>query len=393
MDGAMLEDGDVEAALLRRNQELSILNAIAEALNRAVDLREALDAALRLVAELLGLHAGWVWLLDEDTGEASVAAQLNLPPSLAEHPARMRGGCLCLDTFRAGDLTGAASVNLLRCSRLQYLTEGTQGLRFHASIPLYATDKPLGVMNVASADWRELEPEDLRLLYTIGYQMGVAVERARLQERARRLATVEERNRLAREIHDTLAQGLAAITLHLESADALLERDMSRAQAAIRKALALTRSNLEEARRSVLDLRAGPLQEQTLPEALAALARAFGQEHGVQVRWRHSGAADHLPARVESGLYRIAQESLTNIARHAGASRARLSLDITTTGIKMEIADNGVGFDPAQPAAVGHFGLAGIAERVHLLGGTLEVASGPGKGTRIMVKVPLGQGL
>src|SRR5436190_8752647 len=94
------DNSAVQVALLRRNQELSILNQIAEALNRAVDLHEALDAALRLVADLLGLHSGWVWLLDETTHEATVAATLNLPASLANYPGRMRGGCLCLDTFR-----------------------------------------------------------------------------------------------------------------------------------------------------------------------------------------------------------------------------------------------------------------------------------------------------
>ncbi len=378
-----------EAELLRRNQELSILNAIAEALNRAVDLREALDQSLRLVAELLGLHAGWVWLLDEDGGEPYVAARLNLPEGLARYPARMRGGCLCLDTFRAGDLTGAASVNLLRCSRLQYLTEGTNGLRYHASIPIYAHGKPLGVMNVASADWRELAEEDLRLLYTIGYQMGIAVERARLSERARRLATVEERNRLAREIHDTLAQGLAAIVLHLESADALLEANPTRAQAGLRRALELTRANLDEARRSVVGLRARPLQDQTLPAAIGALVGAFSEEHGVHVGWRHAGPAERLPAHVELAVYRIAQEALANIARHAQASRARVELDITDSELRLRVSDNGVGFDPAQECEPGHFGLVGMTERAHLLGGALDIASAPGRGTRLTIRVPL----
>ncbi|MCW5851804.1 MAG: GAF domain-containing sensor histidine kinase [Anaerolineae bacterium] len=383
------DENPAEAELLRRNQELSILNAIAEALNRAVDLREALDQSLGLVADLLGLHAGWVWLLDEDSGEPHVAAQLNLPAGLARYPGRMRGGCLCLDTFRAGDLTGAASVNLLRCSRLQYLTEGTNGLRYHASIPIYAHEKPLGVMNVASADWRELEEEDLRLLYTIGYQMGIAVERARLSERARRLATVEERNRLAREIHDTLAQGLAAIALHLESADALLDVNPLRAQASLRRALELTRANLDEARRSVLDLRARPLQDQTLPAALGALVRAFAEEQGIHVGWRHAGSADTLPARVEAAVYRMAQEALTNIARHAQATRARVELDITDTELRVRVIDNGIGFNPNQECEPGHFGLVGMTERAHLLGGTLDIASAPGRGTRLTIRVPL----
>src|SRR5215472_1152224 len=91
-------------ALARRNRELSILNSIAEALNRSVDMDQALRAALARVAELLGLHTGWIWLLDEETGASYLGAALNLPPALTKNPLRMCGSCYCLDTFRAGDL-------------------------------------------------------------------------------------------------------------------------------------------------------------------------------------------------------------------------------------------------------------------------------------------------
>ncbi len=100
--------------------------------------------------------------------------------------------------------------NVVTCSRLKNLVDGTDGLRYHASIPLYAHGKQLGVLNVASTDWRELSQEDLQLLYTVGDLLGIAVERARLFARSAHLGALEERNRLARELHDTLAQGLTA---------------------------------------------------------------------------------------------------------------------------------------------------------------------------------------
>lgn len=130
--------------------------------------------------------------------------------------------------------------------------DGTDGLRYHASFPLYAHGKELGVLNVASPDWRELSPEDLRLLYSVGDLLSIAVERARLFACSAHLGAVEERNRLAREIQDTLAQGLSAIALNLETADALLEgeADPERVGRAVRQALALTRASLDEARRS-----------------------------------------------------------------------------------------------------------------------------------------------
>src|SRR5579883_2871929 len=255
------------ASLLRSNRDLAVLYAIAGHLNRKVDVHEALQEVLAQVTRLLGLQTGWVWLLNEH-GETYLAASQSLPPYLADHPERMTGSCLCLDTFLCGDLEGASNVDVLRCSRLKNAERDSDptalGLRFHASVPIYAGDTPLGVLNVASKDWRELQEKELQLLHIISDQIGLAIQRARLSadhtRAAARLATIEERNRLAREIHDTLAQGLAAITLQLETADALTTSHPQRAQDAIQRALRLARSNLEEARRSVMDLRAAPLQ-------------------------------------------------------------------------------------------------------------------------------------
>jgi two-component system, NarL family, sensor kinase len=377
--------------LRRRNRELSILIAIARALNQSVDLDQALRATLAQVAELLDLRTGWIWLLDEETGESYLAAAQNLPPGLAANPRRMEGSCYCLDTFRAGDLAGAANVNVVTCSRLKRLMEGTGGLRYHASIPLYAYDKKLGVLNVASPDWRELSPDDLELLHAIGDLLGIAVERARLYLRSVQMGALEERNRLAREIHDTLAQGLAAIALRLESVDALLEagaEGTARMRAAVEQALGLTRANLEEARRSVLDLRAASLEGQTLTQALHALAAEVEREGGGRVTCEITGGGRPLPARIETGLYRIAREAMNNVARHAHATRARLSLVMTPEEARLVIEDDGRGFDPAE-APQGRYGLRGMSERARLLGGKLRVATSPGEGTRIEAVIPL----
>ncbi len=379
--------------LRRRNRELSILIAIARALNQSVDLDQALRATLAQVAELLDLRTGWIWLLDEETGESYLAAAQNLPPGLAANPRHMEGRCYCLDTFRAGDLAGAANVNVVTCSRLKGLVDGTDGLRYHASIPLYAHDKKLGVLNVASPDWRELSPDDLALLHAIGDLLGIAVERARLFLRSAQMGALEERNRLAREIHDTLAQGLAAIALRLESVDALLEAgaqtgDAARLRSGVRQALALTRANLEEARRSVLDLRAASLEGQTLAQALQSLASEIELDGGGRVTCEITGGGRPLPARVEVGLYRIAREALTNVARHAHATRGRLGLVMTPEEARLMVEDDGRGFDPAG-IPQGRYGLRGMSERARLLGGALRVATSPGEGPRVEAVIPL----
>jgi len=383
------------AELQRRNRELSILNVIADALNRQVDLRQALQTTLAQVADLFSLETGWVFLVRPD-GNSYLAAAQNLPNVFVDEPQRMEGDCYCLESFFAGDMDGAANVNIITCTRLKNIVAIADGLRYHASIPLYAQGegpdrRKLGVLNVASAVWRDLSDDDLQLLHTVGDMVGIAVERAQLFERSAETGALEERNRLAREIHDTLAQGMAAISMQLETADALLDSSANqRAQAALQQALKLTRANLEEARRSVLDLRAVPLEGRTLCEALIALLKDF--ETRTKIRTHFDGAGTHrpLPARVEVTLYRIAQEALTNASRHAQAKQLTLQMNMTPDHVEMVVEDDGIGFDPSQPMPH-RFGLIGMSERARLAGGALEVKSCPGEGTRVEVSVPLGE--
>jgi two-component system NarL family sensor kinase len=366
------------------------LNTIAASLNREAELSQALEVALKHVAELLHLHTGWIFLLDEETHELYLAASLNLPPALTKSPRRMQGTCYCLDTYLAGDMDGAANVNVITCTRLKDLVDGTDGLRYHASIPLYARDKKLGVLNVASPDWRGLSQDDLRLLYTVGDLLSMAVERSRLYSKSTELGIVEERNRLAREIHDTVAQGLAAISLRLETAEALLETDAEaeKVQRTIHQALELTRANLDEVRRSVLDLRAAPLEGRTLVEALQKLAETHRQQWGLDIEFESTG--NHpLSVRLEIGLYRVAQEALTNVGRHAAATTVCFKLATTPQKAQLIVEDDGCGFDSNATNTEGHYGLVGINERVKLMGGKLQINSSLGDGTRLEVIIPM----
>ena len=378
--------------LAHRNRELAILNEIASALNEEVGLDAALKTALAKVAELLELRTGWIWLLTGEDGQDSyLAAAQNLPPALRDDPRRMEGGCHCLNTFRAGDLSGAANVNVVGCSRLWDLVDGTGGLRYHTSVPLYAAQgTKLGVLNVAATQWRELSPSELQLLHTIGDLLSITIERARLFARSAQIGAAEERNRLAREIHDTLAQNLAAITLQMETADALLELGAGVEEIAptVRKALELSRSGLHEARRSVLDLRAVPLEDRSLAEAVQVLAGEIEERTGIAVQLELVGAHTPLPLRIEVGLYRIIQEALSNVRQHAGASRVDLKLVLTPDSVRLTVQDDGRGFQP-EAIPEGHYGLIGINERVHLMGGKLDLNSGPAAGTRLIVSIPL----
>ena len=203
------------------------------------------------------------------------------------------------------------------------------------------------------------------------------------------LGATEERNRLARDIHDTLAQGLSGIILQLETADALLEdvTDAASARTMLQRALESARHNLDEARRSVLDLRAAPLEGRTLSEAVEALVKTQFANTDITIDLS-LGENRALPARIEVGLFRIAQEAITNVIKHSCAKHLTVRLNTTPQRVVMMIEDDGCGFD-TDTIQKGHFGLIGMQERVRLLNGTFEISSCPETGTSLHITVPL----
>jgi two-component system, NarL family, sensor kinase len=371
------------------------LRAIAEALNGASDVDRALRAALSLVIDLLGLRTGWVWLIDPVTGRFYSAAAQDLPPFLRQ-PVRMTGHtCWCIEAFRSGHLK-AGNIDVIECSRLRAALASdrgaTQGLRWHASIPLVFGNRQLGIMNVASQTWRKLTRRELDLLTTIASQVGVAIERARLAETSVGAARTEERARLARDLHDTLTQGLTAIALHVEAAMAALPAagpgvDMARGQ--LTRALTVTRANLDEARRSLRELRGSPLAGRPLPEVLAALGRQVAADSGIRVHVNasHVPLGPGLPPNIEEALFRIAGEAVTNAQRHAGARDIEVGLTATRTRIRLVVSDNGHGFVVKRRGD--GFGLDGMRERARVAGGRVVIRSQPGKGTDVIAEVPL----
>jgi signal transduction histidine kinase len=198
------------------------------------------------------------------------------------------------------------------------------------------------------------------------------------------LATIQERNRLAREIHDSLGHYLTVINVQLEAAQALVTDDPPRATTALRKAQSLAQEGLADVRRSVAALRAAPNDGRPLPEALGQLV-AETRAAGILTHLEVLGQPRALAAQTEQTLYRAAQEALTNVRKHARASRADLTLDYAQADrLRLVIQDNGIG--AAETA--GGFGLLGLRERAALVGGSLAVQSAPGQGFRVEIEAP-----
>lgn len=217
--------------------------------------------------------------------------------------------------------------------------------------------------------------------------------RAELAAAERQAGTLEERARLSREIHDTLAQGFASVVAHVEAADAVLDADPGRAREHIREAEEVARASLADARGLVWALRPAVLTDGGLPAALERAVAGSTAADGPAVELTISGLPRPLHPDVEVSLLRAAQEGLANARRHADARRVTLTLTYFEDEVALDVSDDGRGFDPAaleEPGPAGGHGLRGMRERAERLGGRLEVESSPGEGTAIALALPTG---
>jgi len=265
-------------------------------------------------------------------------------------------------------------------------------------VPLIAPqEKRVGLLSVASRRrWWPFSGGAVRRYSTVATQAALALENMRLVEEARRVGqeagTLRERDRLAREIHDTLAQGFVSIVMSLEaSEDEEASAALRRRQEGIERT---ARESLSEARRLVRALGPAQLEEASLPEALEELARRFSGESGVKTEAVVDGDPVPLSAGAEAALLRVAQEALHNVRKHAGAERVMISLSYMGDRVVLDVRDDGVGFDPeevsggSEDGISGGFGLSGMGRRIEEEGGTLKVESAPGEGTTLTVEMP-----
>ena len=216
--------------------------------------------------------------------------------------------------------------------------------------------------------------------------------RAGLAAAERRAGVLAERQRLAREIHDTLAQGFASIVTLSEAARAQARVSPQAAMRRLEEVADAARRSLGEARRAIWALRTEALEHGSLGRALGELAAGFGCQTGIDTQSAVTGEEDELLPDAQEALLRTAQEALANVRKHARAHRVRLTLSYLDDAILLDVRDNGSGFDLAAPVRTGSggFGLAGMRERVAALGGTLTVESAPGQGTTVAAAVPRG---
>jgi signal transduction histidine kinase len=376
----------LERKVADRTRELATLNAITAQVSHSLNLAEILNDALDQVLKVMGMECGLAFSVEEETGKLVLAAHRGLPEEFR---------CQAEQQFLEDGVVEEAVTNgapVIRRDVEPVRLEGEpwgkrQPAGLTISIPLMARGRALGAIRLDGQAPRPVTSEEMSLLASIGQQIGVAAENARLYEQAQQLAVVRERHRLARDLHDSVMQALYGVTLYAEAAARqLTSGDGDLATGHLREIRSTAQDALREMRLLIFELRPLILKRDGLAAALQARLEAVEGRVGIETKF--SGAGDcRLPPEVEEGLYRVAQEALNNALKHAMASSVSVFLKGNGHGVALEIADDGMGFDPQAVDGRGGFGLRGMQERVTRLGGTLTVQSRPGAGTRIRVEV------
>lgn len=388
----MYEDlAERDTALSQRNKDLALLNAIGETLSSTNEIEDILDKTLTHVMTYLQVEAGEIFLTEED----------GLSLRMALHRGEAAEAFWTKDHFRLGEgFVGivAESGKPLVTDSLQrdmrFLRRGVvnAGFRCIACIPLIAHGNVVGVMGLATRHFQCLDQRVVDLLMAVGTWAGMAIENARLNQQSRRIAVMEERERIGMDLHDGIIQSIYAVGLALDYARMEIETNPNKALVKLEQAIEGLNGTIRDIRTYIMDLRPRQFRGENLKESLEHLIdETRGNTHlDISLNGPEDGSLV-LPTVTATALFHICQEALANIAKHAHAHRAVINLQSREGRVMLEIIDDGVGFDKRQVRmALGH-GLANMVTRAHKVGGDIEIHAEPGKGTTILAWAPLNQ--
>ncbi len=379
--GLKQSHAELRSQIEQRNRELATLANIALTISQTTTLKDVLRGALDETVAAMKLDDGAIQLCDADGQFRERVTTNGIPPELAN--------AWCGDDLGAVDqavFVADTQAEVRALSRIFH----AHAYRAWARVPLKSKNHVLGSLYLLARAPFPFTAEDAALVRCIGNQIGVAVENARNAERVEQMAIVEERNRLAREMHDSIAQALGYLNLKTE----LLEGTLARSEIALaREEIADVRRVVRDAcydvRESINGLRLRSGDAAGLIPLTATYLHEFGQRSGLLTEFSATNGEARLAPLLETEVFRIIQEALTNIRRHAQASRVRVAITLAEDSTRIEIEDDGRGFDLNGADDAQHFGLRIMRERAERLGGAFRIESERGRGTRILVQVPM----
>lgn len=389
-DAALAQRRTHEQVQRSVRQLQDLIHYIAAAASRPTELTDVLASSLDKVLEMTGFQSGHICLLAMGEGELRLVVQRGLPCLAA--------ACAAAHSQEGVSRRPVHSLNkVVVWNGAADSSPGTAcseaGFELQVSIPVGSMGNPLGVMHLLAGVDLELEPYQLDVLAAVGEQIGLVVENSRLYEEVHSLAVLEERERLSRELHDDLAQVLGYLQLKSKAVGLLLAGGrLDQAQVELTEMQQVTRDTQRDVRELILGLRTTVTPAAGLIPTITEYVHRFREQNGICATVVTSDDLSlELAPLAEVQLLRIVQEALTNVKKHAGASRALVRFELDDGYAKVTIEDNGQGvvLVRCKERSGEHFGLQTIQERAELVGGTYQLATESGGGTRIVVRLPL----
>ena len=379
-----------DAALTRRSEDLVMLNDIASALTSSLELDEILNKTLAVVMNYMKVEAGEIFLLEEDKQTLRMVLHRGAAAEAFWNRNRFKLGEGIIGIV-AQKVESFLSTDLKADDRFAREAVVKAGFRQMAFLPLRSVDNVMGVMTVATRSAQPLEQRSVQMLDAVANWAGLAIENARLHQNARRLAVLEERDRIGMDLHDGIIQSIYGVGLSLENALHTVDEDKDLAKARIKQSIEGLNQSIRDIRTYILDLRPRQLGNDGLMNGLKRLATEYRANTFAEVTLKgpQKGLEDLLQAR-SLALFHICQESLANAAKHAGAKRVDINVWTTDDRVIMEVRDNGKGFDiDKMSMTIGH-GLSNVQTRARSVGGEVDITSMIGEGTTILAWVPRG---
>jgi signal transduction histidine kinase len=379
----------LERKVVDRTQKLSALYDVMTVAAEPIELQDKLDESLLRVLDAVHAQAGSIHLLDSDGEALFLAAFRGFGPDL-EKQLRMMPATSGLQGWTVQEHKPLILTDVVADARTSdLLRQG--GYRAYVGVPMTSRGKILGVLGVFRQSKRPYSEEDISLLDSVADQIGTAIENARLRLENEQLLIVEERNRLARELHDAVTQSLYSLTLYAETSLRFSRSDQFVLAGEYMEQVAETAQQaLREMRLLLHNLRPSILEQLGLVKAIKQRFDAVEKRVGIEVDYQVQGKID-LPPRVEEALYHIVQEALNNALKHAAATEIRLVLRQQEDSVSLTVSDNGKGFKLVELNEGGGMGLISMRERVDSLGGDLNIDTEIGGGSRIQVELDLKQ--
>jgi PAS domain S-box-containing protein len=373
------ERSDLRAAAERRLREVEALYRADEVLHRSLHLEDVLRGLVDVATGILGADKTTVLVWDERHERLVPGATRGFRPDSVARMSHAPGEGI---TGRVALANRPIAVeDAPRDPRVAHHITDPEGIRSLLHVPIDVAGEVFGVFGVNYCVPHVFTADETRMLESLARRAAMAIENARLYERAQQVATLEERQRLARELHDALTQTLFAANLIAEALPNVWRVDIDEAEQALAELRRLTWGALAEMRTLLLELRPAALANSPLPDLLQQLGDAVSGRSQLRIDV-HTVGRRHLPIDVHVAFYRVAQEALNNIVKHAEATRVRISLRLTRQGVRLTVADNGRGFDTSS-APPGRLGLGIMHERATATGAELQIASQCGRGSEI----------